>query len=56
MTTLRLLLGAVATKELELEHMDVKMTFQHEDLDEDIYMSQPAGFTTTGKKVTSYVD
>ena len=55
MTTLRLLLGVMATEELELEQLDVleleqldvKMTFLHGDLEEDIYMSQPVGFTTT---------
>ena len=49
MTTLRLLLGVVATEDLELEQMDVKTTFLHGDLEEDIYMSQPAGFTATGE-------
>ncbi|KAI5350961.1 hypothetical protein L3X38_003852 [Prunus dulcis] len=29
--------------------MDVKMTFLHGDLDEDIYMSQPQGFIETTK-------
>ena len=33
---------------LELEQLDVKMTFLHGDLEEDIHMSQLAGFTTTG--------
>ena len=32
---------------LELEQLDMKMTFLHGDLDEDIYMSQPAGFSAT---------
>ena len=50
MTTLRLLLGVVATEDLELEQLDVKMTFLHEDLEEDIHMSQPAGFLATGEE------
>ena len=48
MTTLRLLLSVVATEDIELEQLDVKMTFLHGDLEEDIHMSQLAGFTTTG--------
>ena len=47
MTTLRLLLGVVATKDLELERLDVKTAFLHGDLDEETYMSQPAGLTST---------
>ena len=46
MTTLRLLLGIMVTEDLELEQLDVKTTFLHIDLEEDIYMSQPEGFTT----------
>ena len=50
LTTLRLLLGVVATKDKELKQLDVKTTFLHKDLEEDIYMSQPAGFTTAGEE------
>ena len=46
MTTLRLLLRVVAIKDLELEQLNVKTAFLHGDLEEDIYMSQPADFTT----------
>ncbi|MCO5569629.1 hypothetical protein L7F22_023345 [Adiantum nelumboides] len=38
MTTLRLVLGLVATEYLELNEMDVKMAFLHGDLEEDVYM------------------
>ena len=48
-TTLPLMLGVVATKDLELKQMDVKTPFLHGDPNEDIYMSQPAGFTTMGE-------
>ncbi|MCO5611718.1 hypothetical protein L7F22_065976 [Adiantum nelumboides] len=44
MTTLRLVLGFVATKDLELNQMDVKIVFLHEDLEEDVYMVKPEGF------------
>ena len=30
--------------------MDVKTTFLHGDLEEDIYMNQPKGFMEKGKK------
>ena len=44
MTTLRLVLGLVASEDMELIQMDVKTAFLHGDLDEDVYMKQPAGF------------
>ena len=50
MTTLRLLLVVMATEDLELEQLDVKMAFLHEDLEEDIYMPQPTSFSVTGEK------
>ena len=39
MTTLRVMLALVATENLELAQMDVKTSFLHGDLDEEIYMS-----------------
>ena len=32
--------------------MDVKTTFLHTDLEEEIYMKQPKGFAVKGKKQT----
>ena len=50
MTTIRLVLGIVASEDLHLEQMDVKTAFLHGDLDEDIYMMQPEGFPIVGKE------
>ena len=44
MTTLHFMLGVVSTKNLELIHLDVKPTFLHYDLKEEIYMEHPKGF------------
>ena len=38
MITLRFLLGIVATEDLELIQLDMKMTFLHGDLEMEIYM------------------
>ncbi|RVW94870.1 Retrovirus-related Pol polyprotein from transposon TNT 1-94 [Vitis vinifera] len=38
MSTIRLVLGMVATENLHLEQLDVKTTFLHGDLEEDLYM------------------
>jgi ATP-binding cassette subfamily B (MDR/TAP) protein 1 len=44
MQTIRLVLGMAATWDLELEKLDVKTTFLHGDIDEELYMEQPEGF------------
>jgi hypothetical protein len=36
--------------DFEVEQMDVKTTFLHGDLEEEIYMKQPEGFVVKGKK------
>ena len=38
-----IMLALVSLLDLELEQLDVKTTFLHGDLDEDIYMEQPKG-------------
>ena len=43
-SSIRILLALVAQYALELDQLDVKMTFLHGDLDEEIYMTQPLGF------------
>ena len=49
-TSIRLLLSVVATFYFEVEQTDVKTTFLHGDLEEEIYMKQPEGFAVKGKK------
>ena len=48
-TSIRLLLFVVATFDFEIEQMDVKTTFVHGDVDEEINMNQPEGFGMKGK-------
>ena len=48
MTTLRFMLGIVAADNLELIQLDVKTTFLHGDLKEEIYMEPPKGFVASG--------
>ena len=50
MTTIRAVLGLVAIWDLELEQLDVKMTFLHGDINEELYMEQPEGFVQKGKE------
>ncbi|KAI3727128.1 hypothetical protein L1987_66937 [Smallanthus sonchifolius] len=49
-TSIRIMLSMVAVLDLELEQMDVKTTFLHGYLDEQIYMSQPKGFEVEGQE------
>jgi hypothetical protein len=41
MTSIRTILIFVAIEDLDLEQLDVKTTFLHGDLEEEIYMQQP---------------
>ncbi|KAE8729558.1 hypothetical protein F3Y22_tig00003507pilonHSYRG00010 [Hibiscus syriacus] len=50
LSTIRLVLKIVAAENLHLEQLDVKITFIHDDLEEEIYMSQPKGFIEADKK------
>ena len=43
-------LSIVASHDLELEQIDVKTTFLHGELEEDIYRDQPEGFIVPGKE------
>jgi hypothetical protein len=50
LTSIRFLLSIVVSFDLEVEQMDVKTTFLHGDLEEEIYMKQPKGFVVKRKK------
>nr|GEZ04133.1 retrovirus-related Pol polyprotein from transposon TNT 1-94 [Tanacetum cinerariifolium] len=52
--SIRILLALVAQLDLELVQMDVKTTFLHGDLEEEIYMVQPEGFKVDGKEHEVY--
>ena len=50
MCSIRVILGLAASMNLELEQLDVKTAFLHDDLDEEIFMEQPEGFRVKGKE------
>ena len=50
MSSIRVVLGLAASLDLEIQQMDVKTAFLHGDLDKEIYMEQPEGFTVKGKE------
>ena len=47
--SLRIIMALVAQYDLELHQMDVKTTFLNGDIEEEIYMDQPEGFSMEGK-------
>ncbi|KAG8474474.1 hypothetical protein CXB51_031434 [Gossypium anomalum] len=49
-SSIQALLGIVAMHDLEIEQLDVKTTFLHGELEEDIYMQQPEGFIVSKKE------
>jgi hypothetical protein len=50
LTSIRFLLSVAAAFDFEIEQMDVKTTFLHGDLEEEIFMKQPEGYVVKGKK------
>ena len=50
MTSIRTILSLVAVEDLHLEHLYVKTTFLHGDLEEEIYMEQPEGYEVKWKE------
>jgi len=50
MTSIRTILSLVVAEDLHLEQLDVKTTFLHGDLEEEIYMQQPQGYEVKGKE------
>ena len=48
--SIRTFLIIVVMHDFELEQLDVKTTFLHGDLEEDIYIQQPEGFMVSDKK------
>ena len=50
MSSIRIVLGIVASLNPEIEQLDVKTTFLHGELEEEIYMQQPKGFVEKGKE------
>ena len=54
LTKIRMVLALVVRDVQYLEQMDVKTTFLHNDLEEEIYMLQPQGFEVRGKEKMIY--
>ncbi|KAL8125169.1 hypothetical protein AgCh_012735 [Apium graveolens] len=50
MTTIRMLIALASIHGLIIHQMDVKTTFLHGDLEEEIYMDQPEGFVASGNE------
>ena len=50
MSSIRVVLGMATIMDLKVEQMNVKSTFLHSDLEEEIYMLQPEGFGVKGKE------
>ena len=46
--SLRIIMTLVAHFDLKLQQMDVKTTFLNGNLEEEIYMKQPEGFSSSG--------
>ena len=49
-SSIRILLALVIQYELKIDKLDVKIAFLYDDLEEEIYMSQPMVFKTVRKE------
>lgn len=54
LASIGVLIPLATTFDLEIKQMDVKTSFLHGDLEEEIYMKQLEGFTVKGKKELVY--
>jgi len=52
--TIRMILAVVAHRSWEVFQLDVKSVFLHGDLQEEVYVQQPAGFIKKGKENQVY--
>ncbi|KAM0011992.1 putative RNA-directed DNA polymerase [Helianthus debilis subsp. tardiflorus] len=52
--TIRLLLALAAERKWLVHHLDVKSAFLNGELKEEVYVSQPIGFTVKGKENLAY--
>ena len=50
MSSNMIVLGLDASLNLEIDHMNVKTTFLHNDLEKEIYIEQPEGFKVDSKE------
>ena len=53
-SSIHILLAQVTRYNYELDKLDVKISFLHGDLEEEIYMTQPLGFRAVGKEKLVY--
>lgn len=54
-TSIKIVLALIPHYDIELEQMDVKTNFLHDNLEEEIYMKQPQGFNKFRQR-TMYVN
>ena len=45
-----MIIAIAALRDLKIHQMDVKTAFLNKDLNEEIYMEHPEGFSTLGKE------
>ena len=50
MSSIQVVMGLATSLNLETEQLDVKTTFLHDDLEEEIYMEEPERFNVKPKK------